>query len=458
MQTIKSLENEEFVDLAYSLEQHHSIFNKLWRIAVPTFSDTTDKIKTTFDSISETINFEINTEFWSNLDFYQKQFTISHECLHILLYHGFRTQGLEGLELELAHVALDIVVNHALEDRFGFDRSKADPNNQFYWINTVFPNENVLKDKSFEYYFNLLKEKFKKELKQEAANKPTDQQGNSHSENNNTGEMNGQQSNQANSPLGKGNIGKYELVDDHSELQTFISSEFGNILKENVSETEQTISEFIQEETSDIESDIKSQMAGSSPGNIFKFATLKKKIKKKKWETIIKNWARRSLKENEEEQWIKRNKRLSLLPEDLLLPSYNDTEDFIKDKINVWFFQDTSGSCYHFIDRFFAAASSLPEDRFNVRMFCFDTRVYETSLKTKKLYGFGGTSFTCIDRFVNKCEAEGKEKMPDAIFIITDGYGDNVKPKNPKKWHWFLDGSDYCIDKSCNIYELKNFE
>ena len=31
------------------------------------------------------------------------------------------------------------------------------------------------------------------------------------------------------------------------------------------------------------------------------------------------------------------------------------------------------------------------------------------------------------------------------VFVFTDGYGDNVKIKEPKKWHWFIEGGDWCM-------------
>jgi hypothetical protein len=52
-------------------------------------------------------------------------------------------------------------------------------------------------------------------------------------------------------------------------------------------------------------------------------------------------------------------------------------------------------------------------------------------------------------------------KYPNAVFVITDGYAcDVIKPKYPKKWHWFLTeySSESCIDKNCNIFKLNNYE
>lgn len=143
---------------------------------------------------------------------------------------------------------------------------------------------------------------------------------------------------------------------------------------------------------------------------------------------------------------------------DLLLPSEMELLDDNADKrrIEVWFFQDTSGSCAGLKDRFFNAARSLPTDRFDIRMFCFDEEVFETTLESGKLYGFRGTTFTCIEEYILK---HTNLKYPDAVFVITDGAGNVVQPKKPENWYWFL-SADYtkCIPKESHIYDLSNFE
>jgi len=45
------------------------------------------------------------------------------------------------------------------------------------------------------------------------------------------------------------------------------------------------------------------------------------------------------------------------------------------------------------------------------------------------------------------------------VFIFTDGYGDNVSPEKPERWHWFLDdhSSEHCIPKKSLTFKLNEF-
>jgi hypothetical protein len=241
-------------------------------------------------------------------------------------------------------------------------------------------------------------------------------------------------------------------------LASFNTPEFEDKLKSMSSEEElETLSEFVEGQIKDIQEEC--QQAGVSPGNTFIQVKMGKVKHKKKWETVIKKWASKYLKEDEVEQWARRNRRLIFMPNDFMIPSDQEVDSFERDRIQVWFFQDTSGSCQGFINRFFAAAKSLPPEKFDVKMHCFDTRVFETTLESGKLYGFGGTSFSCIERYIQSYITKNGCSYPKAIFVITDGYGDNVYPEIPDRWHWFLSTNcDYNIPKTCKIFSLKDFE
>jgi predicted metal-dependent peptidase len=103
----------------------------------------------------------------------------------------------------------------------------------------------------------------------------------------------------------------------------------------------------------------------------------------------------------------------------------------------------------------------MPLERFNIRMFCFDTKVYETNMESRKLYGFGGTAFTILEKHLQKeLRSNPKMRHPEAIFVVTDGAGDKIAPEKPKNWHWILTpgGTRSFIPATCNFHDLADYE
>jgi hypothetical protein len=164
----------------------------------------------------------------------------------------------------------------------------------------------------------------------------------------------------------------------------------------------------------------------------------------------------------ETERWERVNSRYSQIISDKIhLPTNCKVLDEYKEKnkIDVFFFLDTSGSCINLKDRFFSAANSLDPKKFNIRLFCFDTRVVETSLSSGRVYGGGGTSFSIIERHIQSVIKTEKKKYPKAVFLITDGLGDIVHPEKPDRWYWFL-SYNYrsCIPSKSKIFMLSEYE
>lgn len=455
-----SITKEEFLEFARDMEGFHGVFSQLWRLGRPNL-DKNLKPKTAcvaFDKEGDCIDFRFHPEYWEKSSKNKKQFTISHECLHVILNHGKRMTEIGAFknkyETHIANFAADIVINESLVKEFGFDRDEIDPlkpeekpedpknpkmTRSFCWLDNLFEEElkkkTIRKDGSFEYYYYQLKKKYpKKTIKVTLKGKGT--------------------------------------VDDHSGLESFSEKAQEQIqeeLKKNLSPEELAdLAEKLSHcENTDKDGQPKNEhdkQRGSIAGNITKLVKVGRVKKKKKWETVIKKWARRHIKNahKDVEQWAVLNRRFTMLPQDMFLPSDFEVEDndMEKSRIDVLFFQDTSGSCSHLADRFFKAASSLPEDRFNIKMCCFDTSVYETTLKSRKLYGFGGTSFCILETYIQEQLRKGSfARYPDAVFVVTDGYGNNVRPAKPKNWYWFL-SDDYksCIPKECHIFDLNKFE
>jgi hypothetical protein len=415
---------DEYFELSRDLEKHHALFYKMWEMGKPIFDSNIKTAGVSFNEAGEYFQFVFNPEFWDRMTPYERTFVICHECLHVILNHGIRING--NKEPDRCNQALDVVVNHSLVNNFGFNRSLIRDADEYCWVDTVFPNQAVPDDECFEYYFHRIK------------------------------------------PMDAAHL---QLVDTHGSLgQTGLPglpgmpSEVIDKLNEALGETEKGGGGLKEVVEKHFEKDFAKNYggpAGTGQGGIWTFANVGKVQKKKKWETVIKQWAKKYDKPefHDVEQWARTNRRFTMMNGGLILPTEMELEHDLEGRIQVWFFQDTSGSCSGFTDRFFAAAMSLPEDRFDVKMHCFDTEVYETDLKSKKLYGFGGTSFQCIERYVQNYIKKEGQKYPKAVFVITDGYGDNVNPEIPRNWYWFL-SNDYrhCIPKESNVFQLKNFE
>ena len=71
-------------------------------------------------------------------------------------------------------------------------------------------------------------------------------------------------------------------------------------------------------------------------------------------------------------------------------------------------------------------------------------------------------TFHIIEERIQK-ELSPGQKYP-VVFVFTDGWGSTVKPHEPKKWHWFIDGGRYCTShamtlssKECNFHKMKDF-
>lgn len=426
------ISNEEWFEISRSLEIHHAVFYKIWQMGKPIFNEEIETAAVQFNSDGEFIWFHFNPQFWNRMQLKDKLFVICHEALHIILNHGIRTKDAGRRNSAATNVALDVVVNHSLVNNFGFLRSTIEDWQDYCWVDTVFKDKNPLPpdNELFEYYFNLFDKVY------------------------------------GDGGMGDGTKGGAPgLVDDHSKMgegsdnwDEIIDALNAELTDEEKESLKSMVSKHFEENKSN------DKKAGTGTG-AWSFVKIGKVVKKLKWETVIKRWSKKYLKtiDKEEEQWARLNRRMSMLPRDMFLPTDMEVDDAErnKTKIDVWFYLDTSGSCIGLKDRFFTAALSLPTERFNIRLFCFDTKVEETTLESKKVYGGGGTCFNILEAEIQKELKAGKiDKYPEAVFVITDGYGTNIKPQMPSKWYWFITdgGVRNYIDKDCNFYNLRDFE
>ena len=433
--------NNEWNEILNELESHHAIFYKLWSIGRPKFVENIDTAAISFDKFGNYLNFLFNEKFWNALDLNGKLFVVCHEMLHVILNHGIRTKSVSPSNRIASNMALDIVVNHSLISSFGFKReiisksinyalNQVDENNsadkdQLCWLDTVFPNQDCKSDESFEHYFI----KFKKTYNDGMPNMI--------------------------SSLNQGCLDDHEMLSDQDwkNIHDFLSKELS---KQELDSIKNFIDKnFISEQN-------KNNFASNSISNSWVIWEKKNYVQKKKWESVIKKWEKTVLKEvfDYQEQWARVSRRYQNISKKFFISSevemYHHDHD---DSCDVYFYLDTSGSCWYLKDRFFNAANSLNKSNFKVKLFCFDTQVFETSLESKRIYGGGGTSFSILQEHIENQMREKKIKHP-TVFVLTDGYGDSIFLKNPNKWHWFLaeQGTSNYIYKNCkNIYKLENF-
>jgi hypothetical protein len=400
------LNNDEWLDLLFSLEKHHAVFYKIWQVGKPVFTEDIETAAVQFDKVGNFVTFLFNPKFWDSIDHYNKLFVICHECLHLVLNHGVRIKDSSFSNRQACNQCLDVVVNHLLVEGFDFDRKSLINGDSYCWVDTVFPDHTVSTRETFEYYYDLFEKVY-----------------------------------------GDGSpIADTKTVDDHSSID-FDSSDL-------IKDVATQMSKFDKESLSSI-----SKHAGLEKGGEWAIIDGCSKVKQK-WETVIKNWSLFSKKIafKDSEQWSRLNRRLSAMQSNLMLPSELEVEDLFleKNKIRVSFFLDSSGSCWGLKERFFQAALSLDPKTFTVDLYCFDTDIYKVDAEDKRVFGGGGTAFSIIERHLQN----SGENYPDGVFVVTDGYGDRIHPEFPNKWHWFLTENAYTsfVPKESNVYQLAEFE
>jgi hypothetical protein len=441
----------DYYKISRALEGHHVLFDKFWQLGKAIFSKQIPTAGVIFSRQSgDPMHLMFNPDFYDSLDFEAKVITVAHEGMHVALNHGVRLH--DARSKTAANIAADLVINHLLVNRFGFLRedfpcTNEDGTSGICWVDTVFGEDSGISDsETYEFYYTLLMNKTEETLQKIADmyGFPDDHGSMMENGDGGSGEDDGQ--------------GGKSVIEELNDSMTTFEKE---TLKE-------IIERHYQEERKDKAEkeggDPGGKEAGSNAGNIWTFADTVGPTVKRQWEQVIKLWSKKFLQKvfKPKEQWARTCRRMFFMGGNLMIPTEMEIEttEEEEDRIVVWFFQDTSGSYAHLKDRLFAAAESLPKRKFDVRMHCFDTQVYETSLETKELKGFGGTSFSCIEEYIQQAMQSEDENYPEAVFVLTDGYGDSVSPQDSNKWFWFLteDGSESYIPEESHKFLLKDFE
>ena len=83
--------------------------------------------------------------------------------------------------------------------------------------------------------------------------------------------------------------------------------------------------------------------------------------------------------------------------------------------------------------------------------------MYEINLDKQIPQLGGGTDFRPIQSKLNELESSGY--IPDVVLVYTDGFGEHGHYLTPKKWHWFMLGSEcnHNVPTGCHVYNIDDF-
>lgn len=421
----------ELSEIASRLENYDAVFSQLWQLGKPVFNAGVKTACVGFDEVGQALVMEVNPKFWDSLSPVQKDFIVCHEMLHVILEHGRRAKDAFSLNHDANNRAMDVVVNHMLVNGFGFDRKEIDPQNRLCWIDTVFGKaaKYIAPNQTFEYYLNQMPR-----LKMSISG---------------IGKK------------GKGGKSGGQVMDDHSKLPVDedIQKLAERATEKLSNEEKQQFKERLGQDGDKAKNDGKQR--GTTAGSFVKTMDKVRVPRKRKWETLVKRYLKKLEELAMEEKWFQVNRRAATLPHNkIILPAEVESETKTFGRALVYLFLDTSGSCQSLAPRFWALAKTIPRDTFDVRLRCFDTKVYKVNFKEGKLYGFGGTSFDILEKHVQKEMQESKGKYPDAVFMITDGYGNRIVPEKSERWHVLLTpgGDTGEFATGMNIHNLAEFE
>lgn len=451
----------EMYRISRLLEKRHALFYMLWDMGLPTFSRDIPTAAVGFHpKDGRFFGYYWNPEFYDSLDDYSRAFIIGHEALHILFNHGLRHKDKDNKDL--ANIAQDIIINHTLVNGFGFKREQVKDWEKACWVDTIWPDrQDVPDDECFEYYYKLL---------QEDPGECGKNQGPGTIDihlDDEDGEGGGDGTPLTMEDLNSGKNIKLKIKPGQGiQVPQDVWEELQRRLNQQLTPNEKKkIKEMLEKHVfNDPCSDQGGKQAGTAALGAWIFVEKVKPKPKPKWETIVRKYVRDVLREQEgmAEQWATRQRNHEDLPESLILPAEKETHDIVvnKAKIDVLFFLDASGSCYNMADRFFKAARSVPAKTFRVHLCSFDCSVYELDINDPKLIGGGGTYFHIMEEHIQQLLKSKKiKRYPDAVFVITDGYGSNVQPAKPERWFWFLtENYRTCIPQKSHVYMLSEFE
>jgi len=404
--------------LSLELDAYHELFVALWKVGAPTFTDKVKTASIVFSHTGKPIKFLFNRDFWDQLSTYDRKFVLCHEMLHVVLNHGYRSTDL--LLSEVANIAADITINHMLVNRFGFMRELITNWESLCWVDTVFTGKAASCTDT-----NLTMEEYYEKL------------------------------------VSTPDLTAMKLVDEH-RFSPNSAGATNEALKNSKAVTEVDAwlqaqgAEFLKDLKSRLGNEVASRATADQMSRGIKAFAKPLSIPKVKWETVIKSKLNGLSGSSTAREWIRTDRRLETFS-DLLLPGEYEVPKHRHLKYNCIFFIDASGSMWDETDRMVALVKSLPQSKFAAQICSFDCEVYPLDSAMSEIFGGGGTSFEILETYLQNLVADGNS-YPDVVFVLTDGYGDDVFPMFPERWTWLLtcDYDTHVPSKSQKI-QLANF-
>jgi hypothetical protein len=400
---------EEFRELARELEGISELFACLHKVGSPDFGEEFPTAAIAFSPTGEPLRFHFNGPWWDGLPHYDRTFVVCHEMLHVALRHGMRSRAME--DSRLANIAADLVVNHLLVEKFGFHRQLLQNPDRICWVDLIYPQTMPFPPTSLtmeQHYDRLTSRRISAELE------PLDQH-----------------------IFQRGQQGSLDSRRGPAEIDAILSGLSTEARREFLRKVGDHVGPF----------------PGVNPGNDWASAA-GARVPLVPWDQILTRRLRLNREVKEVSTWRKAPRRLAGFSE-TLLPS--DQEEWVRTRSlenqEVVFFLDSSASVFSERAAFFAVARSLAQAGNRVTLCSFDTRVHELDIRTPMVAGGGGTSFEILEEWVQFRRRRGPGGLkphPDAVVVITDGYGTPVHPEMPERWHWILTTDcQQCIPRQC---------
>lgn len=125
----------------------------------------------------------------------------------------------------------------------------------------------------------------------------------------------------------------------------------------------------------------------------------------------------------------------------ITLPITREVDHPDGEKPRIFMALDVSGSCSSYANSFVTLARSIPSDRVSLHAATFSTSCHKLDLEKPRWRG-GGTSFNCVEKYIQSNVVPEFGEYPKTVIMVTDGYASrpNIATENQNKWVWLRIG------------------